>query len=205
MLFHARSGASPQSASPAAREPKPECPTQRRAPQRKEPQPLLRLIGVAGLLCAGLVTPLLPLTAGAADGGHAAVEARYQAERKACLEGRSTEDQATCLKEAGAVRAEALRHRLDNGEDRATMRANALARCNAQPASERAACEMMVRGQGTQSGSVREGAVIKELVLRSVDGGPAMPVEPSRPASPASAVERAAPASAPASSPTPTR
>lgn len=162
-------------------------------------------IALAALLVAS------PSTQAAVTDSPAAIEARYQAERKTCLAGRSGQDPATCLKEAGAARAEALRHRLDNGEDRATLRANALQRCAVQPPGERAACETLARGGGTESGSVRAGGVIRELVTRSADGeasaaaSGAMPVEPSRPASPASAAERAAPASAPASRPQPTR
>lgn len=177
-------------------------------PNRRGPGRTPRLAALlAGSAAAGaLIFASLPVVAaGSQAEGQAVVEARYQAERKACLDGRTGQDQATCLKEAGAARAEALRQRLDNGENPATLRANALARCAVQPASERSACEMLARGQGMESGSVREGGVIKEVVTRSVGGDAAMPAEPSRPASPASAAERAAPASTPASQPRPRR
>lgn len=163
---------------------------------------LATALGLATALLAAL--PAQAAT-GAAAQAHASIEARYQAERKACLDGRTGQDTATCLKEAGAARAEALRHRLDNGESRADLAANAVARCAVQPADQRAACEMLARGQGMESGSVSEGGVIKEVVTRSVGEVATKPAEPARPASPASAVERAAPASAPASRPMPTR
>jgi hypothetical protein len=169
---------------------------------------LQRWPALATAFAAAISTAVLgAMPAFAADkaSSHARIEARYQAERKACLEGRTGQDQATCLKDAGAARAEALRQRLDNGESREALAANALLRCAVQPASERAACEMLARGQGMEQGSVREGGVIKEVITRSVGTGETKPVEPLRPASPASAAERAAPASAPASWPQPTR
>jgi hypothetical protein len=43
-----------------------------------------------------------------------------------------------------------------------------VARCAAQPESERADCERMARGEGTVVGSVEGGGVIKELVTRQV-------------------------------------
>lgn len=165
---------------------------------------LRRIPLTAATALAGALFATAPAHAAqAAASGHAAIEARYQAERKACLDGRTGQDRATCLKEAGAARAEALRHRLDNGESRDTLAANALQRCAVQPPSERAACEMLARGQGMEQGSVRDGGVIKEVVTRTVGDGAAKPVEPVRPATPASAAERAAPASTPASWPQP--
>lgn len=133
----------------------------------------------------GAALALLAATAALAAGGddRAAVEARYQAERRACLDGRSGQDSSSCLKEAGAARAEALRHRLGNGDDTAALRANALARCAVQPAADRPACETLARGQGTASGSVRGGGVIKETVTRSVGANAAPPAAgASRPA-----------------------
>lgn len=163
------------------------------------PFPLTTAVALAGALSA-----MAPVHAtDAAASGRAAIDMRYRAERRACLDGRTGQDQATCLKEAGAARAEALRQRLDNGESQDTLAANALQRCAVQPPSERAACEMLARGQGTAQGSVRDGGVIKEVVTRTVGDGAAKPVEPVRPATPASAAERAAPASTPASWPQP--
>ncbi len=142
----------------------------------------------AASLIAGLTLALFGAAAQAAEvrGTHAGVEARYQAERKACLEGRTGQDQATCLKEAGAARAEALRSTLDNGEDRATLQANALARCAAQPAGERPACELLARGQGMESGSVKDGGVIKEVVTRTVGRPAPAPESIATPANPPS-------------------
>lgn len=99
----------------------------------------------------------------------AAVEARYQAERRACLDGSSPQDRSTCLKEASAARAAAQRHQLDNGDNARDRQANALLRCQAQrDAEDRADCERLARGEGTSSGSVAGGGVIRELVTRRV-------------------------------------
>ena len=126
--------------------------------------------GAAGL-AAALMTVAVPAQAAAPTHGKAAIEARYQADRKACLEGRTGQDRATCLKEAGAVRAESLRHpggAHSAQADAQALQANALKRCEVHAPSERQACETLARGQGMESGSVRDGGVIKEVVTRSV-------------------------------------
>lgn len=76
-------------------------------------------------------------------------------------------------RESAAARAEARRGTLAVG-DPAQWQANALLRCQRHPAGdERAACERMVRGEGTQSGSVEEGGIFRELVTRTVEPAPA--------------------------------
>jgi len=168
----------------------------------------LRLAGPMTALSTtvGLALALLSGTASQAAGQAAsqerpaAIEARFQLERKTCLDGRSGQNQATCLKEAGAARADALHHRLDNGEDKATRQANALTRCAVQSAGDRAACEMLARGQGMESGSVRDGGVIKEIVTRSVGSTAVTPTAPAASATSATSATSASPAS-PASAP----
>jgi hypothetical protein len=137
---------------------------------RHHARALMATAALAGTLLAG--APGSATATEAAPAGQAAIEARYQAERQACLDGRTGQDRHTCLKEAGAARAESLRQRLDNGETRATLEANALRRCAAQPPAERADCELLARGRGMEQGSVREGGVIKEVVTRSVGRAP---------------------------------
>lgn len=76
------------------------------------------------------------------------------------------QDRAACLREAGAARQESQRGGLSTPAGGAAD-ANALARCQTQPASDRAACEARVRGTGantTTSGSVMGGGVIRETV-----------------------------------------
>jgi long-subunit fatty acid transport protein len=124
------------------------------------------------------LSPILAALALAASFGAVAqdrsAQAVYQAERQACMQGQTTNaDRATCLREAGAAYAEAKRGRLSNNVSDAQKRENALLRCREQPAAERLDCERMARGEGKVSGSVAEGAIVKELVTRTVEPAPA--------------------------------
>ena len=75
------------------------------------------------------------------------------------------QDKAACQREAGAARQEAQRGGLTSASG-STYDQNALARCQTQPAADRAACEARVRGTGATStqGSVMGGGVIRETV-----------------------------------------
>lgn len=132
------------------------------------------LLFSAGALSMLLSGPAVanPTTASlASQTKHSEAEARYRTERAACLKGDTIQDRATCLKEAGAVLAEAKRQprRPQQPSPSATdYDANALARCDRRPEDERADCRRMVRGSGSRSGSVAEGAVVRELVTKSV-------------------------------------
>ena len=87
-------------------------------------------------------------------------DTRYRADRAVCLSGQSNQDRATCLKEAGAARAVAKRHQLD--DQSSNYRQNALLRCTALPADERSDCQRRIDGDGKVSGSVRDGGVLRE-------------------------------------------
>lgn len=119
-------------------------------------------------LAVALLGSLLVAQADAATSNapNAAIEARYKAERAACLNGSSPQDRATCLKEAGAAREQAAKGELVQGSP--DYAANALARCEKVPAADRADCKLMARGYGTKSGSVAQGAVVRELVTQTV-------------------------------------
>lgn len=86
----------------------------------------------------------------------------YQQERAACLNGQSQQDQATCLREAGAARGEAKRGNLNDGG--ASYQQNAQTRCNALPPADYDDCIRRAQGQGSVSGSVGGGGVVKETV-----------------------------------------
>lgn len=119
-----------------------------------------------GLLgTAMLSVPLAAIAAPKPD----AIQETYLKEREACLTGRSAQDRATCLKEAGAARQEARRGTLDSRVDARQLTENALARCRAVHTEDRADCERLALGDGRSSGSVAEGAVLKELVTRRVE------------------------------------
>ena len=110
-----------------------------------------------------VATMLLQLSAWAAPPSSASVQSRYQEDRAACLDSSSQHDRSSCLREASAVKAEATRGRAarETADDRAR---NALQRCNELPGEMRGLCERRVRGEGTASGSVAAGGVLRELV-----------------------------------------
>lgn len=89
------------------------------------------------------------------------IQARYEQDRAACLGGRSSEDQATCLREAAAAREDARRGRLE--VENANYRRNALERCRVFSGDDAADCRARIEGAGTVSGSVAEGGILREL------------------------------------------
>lgn len=77
------------------------------------------------------------------------------------------QDRAACLREAGAAQQEARRNGLTSASS-TRYEDNALARCQLQPISDRAACEARVTGSGagrtSVDGSVAGGGLIRETV-----------------------------------------
>ena len=112
---------------------------------------------------AGAAQPAAPSSAAAAKSTTSA-NAVYQRERAACNLDATPQGRTTCLKEAGAAHAEAKRNQLGNGEDEAALRQNAELRCKSVAAADRDHCQRMARGEGTVSGSVDGGGVLKTLV-----------------------------------------
>jgi len=108
---------------------------------------------VAALLFAGM--------AAAAGSTPSGAQARYQQDRAACISGRSNEDRATCLREAGAALQAAKQGRLGDGSG--AYEKNRLARCEPLPPADREDCVRRVNGEGTVSGSVEEGGTFTEL------------------------------------------
>lgn len=108
------------------------------------------------LLASFLLLVIVP--AGAADNANA--RQRYEAERARCMSGQSQQDRETCLREAGAALEESSRGGL--ATPRGALGANALARCDAQPAADRAACIARIQGAGKTEGSVEGGGVIRK-------------------------------------------
>lgn len=87
----------------------------------------------------------------------------YQRDRAACLSGQTHQDRATCLREAGAALQEARRGRLEDGGSQ--FEQNRLLRCEKQPPEDREYCVRRMKGEGTTSGSVEGGGIIRELVV----------------------------------------
>lgn len=111
-------------------------------------------------VCAALMT--VGVLSGAATNVHAADQnATIQKERADCMSGNSQQDQATCMREAGAAKQESQRGNLRDSGD---YQSNASKRCAALPAAEKADCERRAKGEGSVSGSVGSGGVVRELV-----------------------------------------
>lgn len=130
----------------------------------------------AAVLAAG---SLAALPGAFAAGPAGASSSTYQSERAMC--GHINQDKAACIREAGAA-AQASRQGALTSASADTYRQNALARCQAQPAEDRQACEQRVTGAGatTIDGSVLGGGAIRETVtpVPVVTTVPVMPVMP---------------------------
>ena len=99
----------------------------------------------------------------AADRGKLSdAQSAYQRDRAACISGQTSQDRATCLREASAALQEARRGRLDNGQ--AEFERNRLLRCDRQPPEDRQDCVRRMSGEGITSGSVEGGGILRELV-----------------------------------------
>ena len=107
---------------------------------------------------ASLTLAALPVAWAA---GPSSAEQTYRQERAHCMSGNSHQDRATCLKEAGAARDEARRGALGS-QSSSNLAGNATARCDAQPAADRAACVQRILGAGSTSGSVEGGGLIRQ-------------------------------------------
>lgn len=124
----------------------------------------------------------------AADSASTEANTRSLKERADCEAGRTAEDKATCLKEAGAAQAERKRKTLDNS---GSPVANATDRCNVMPAKDKADCLARVLGpmKSNQtvmtSGSIAGGGIIKETTTTTP--GAIIVIQPAPPAPPASA------------------
>ena len=85
----------------------------------------------------------------------------YQQERQVCLSGQSQQDQATCLREAGAALQQNIAGQ--RGPSAAALEANALQRCNAfTNADAHHSCLARMR-QGRVDGSTASGGILREL------------------------------------------
>jgi hypothetical protein len=120
---------------------------------------------------------LLSVSAMAATNS-ADIEAKYKEDRAKCLMGQTNEDQATCLREAGAAREDARRGQLNNGDGK--FHRNSKERCKALTGDEAEDCKARMNGKGTVSGSVGGGGILRETVTREIK-----PVEQAAPADPA--------------------
>ena len=83
----------------------------------------------------------------------------YQQDRAFCNSGQSSQDRATCLREAGAAAQEGPRGNLSDAPE-----GNQFARCDYhKDPNDREYCIRRMKGEGTVSGSVEGGGVLREL------------------------------------------
>lgn len=118
-----------------------------------------------GLLACTAAFMLSPAAFAQPAQSRSAIDATYQRDRAACLDSASMHERTSCLREAGAVRAEALRGRRSAGLTAEDLVRNALQRCQELPPVDKLLCERRVRGEGSTSGSVAAGGVLRELVI----------------------------------------
>ncbi len=147
----------------------------------------LNLASLAGLIAVGVAAGFASPSRAADAAAAPDAKSTYLKERADCEAGRTAEDRATCLKEAGAAQEERKRNRLDNI---GSMRQNAIERCNAVAPKDKADCLARIEGPSqpnqktTTSGSVAGGGVIRETTTTTT-GQPTIIIIPG--AIPASA------------------
>lgn len=98
------------------------------------------------------------------------IDAQYKQDVANCNAGRTNQSKQVCLQEAGAARVEARRNQLVKGGN--AYDANAMQRCQRLPASDRAACQAQMAGQGQTYGSVMGGGVLREMTIEVPAGTP---------------------------------
>ncbi|CAB3624837.1 Uncharacterised protein [Achromobacter spanius] len=138
-------------------------------------------------LAASLCAAGLMLAAGAvhaADAiGRAAIQSQYEQDVANCKSGKSNQDRATCMQEAGAARQEANRQNLKEGSPDQHQQ-NMVDRCNRLPGASRQDCLTQMTSPTNVRGSVQGGGVLRETVIQ-VPAGTVPPSSTMPPATPA--------------------
>ena len=125
-------------------------------------------LGLTVMVCGHVFT--------AAAQDHSEKLRRYEADRQACLSGKSNQTFDSCMKEAKAALNEpAGATPVVSAEQ---LKRNAMLRCDALAGDERTACVARIHGEGTVSGSVAGGGVLREIVTTE-----RLPPQPQKPAS----------------------
>ena len=120
------------------------------------------------LLCASFS---LGLHAQTAAEPHDELQARYQQDLAECEAQQATQDLAACRLEARNALAEAKRNLLSDTTAN-LFEKNQFKRCRVFKGDDREACEARVRNEGTSTGSVQSGGILREVV-RPVPPSPA--------------------------------
>jgi len=112
------------------------------------------------VMLAGVALSFAPL-AWSAQADLTNAKARYEKERAACLSGQTGQEMDACLREAGAALQEARSGKLGAGANQSYLR-NALERCDPLPPADAKDCRDRIMGQGSVSGSVEGGGLLRE-------------------------------------------
>ena len=110
--------------------------------------------GLVALVCGHV------LSAEAQD--HSERMRRFEADRQACLSGKSNQNFDSCMKEAKAFLDARPGSNPTVGAEQ--LQRNALLRCEPLTGDERTACVARMHGEGTVSGSVAGGGILREMV-----------------------------------------
>ncbi len=138
------------------------------------------LASLAGLVAVGIVATFAAPPSHGAE-AKTTPKSNYVKDRADCDAGRTAEDRATCLKEAGAAQVERKRDTLDT---HGSTRQNAVDRCNLVAAKDKADCLARIEGPAaanqktTTSGSVAGGGVLRETTTTTT-GTPTVIVVPA--------------------------
>jgi hypothetical protein len=89
--------------------------------------------------------------------------ARYQQDLVECEAQQATQDLAACRLEARNALAEAKRNLLSDTTAN-LFEKNQLKRCRVFKGDDREACEARARGEGSSTGSVQSGGILREVV-----------------------------------------
>ncbi|MES1162786.1 MAG: hypothetical protein ABUL50_06960 [Rhizobacter sp.] len=134
---------------------------------------IFRVSSIAAALVLGIGAAHAAVRTPAAE-----IQAQYEQERAVCLTGRSNQDRATCLQEAGAARNEARRGLLEESQSTNYQR-NALERCRVFNGEDAKDCRARILGAGDTRGSVAAGGILRELV--TIEPAPAPAPAPAPP------------------------
>ena len=91
------------------------------------------------------------------------LQARYQQDLRECEVAQSTQDLTACRLEARNAWAEAKRDLLDDAPG-TSYEKNQFKRCRAFKGDDRAACIARLRGEGSSTGDVSSGGILREIV-----------------------------------------
>lgn len=125
--------------------------------------PVERLI-IYCAIAAMLALILAQAALGAQPAARADLDAsKVYAEERARCQGGAVEDKAACIREAGAALQEAKAGKLADANT--SFESNKVARCGYLKGDDKEYCVRRMNGEGTTSGSVEGGGLLRELTV----------------------------------------